>query len=167
MTNTMADLEDRVIMAVVKTSGLDEHWISIHRNDGAGGYLLRLVNQEAGSAYWDHAPYATETAWHHVHVAATNATTTAIYIDGVAQSVTSVGSPTTPTGLTDVYIGSFLYNTSNVYTPFNGEIDEARMSNSVRSATWIEGEFNTSEPSTFYSRSSQETSGRRRIAILN
>jgi hypothetical protein len=58
-------------------------------------------------------------------------------------------------GLTDLFIGS-----RNNSQPWNGKIDELRISNIARSVDWIMTEFrNQNSPSTFYSVGGEEHTG--------
>ncbi|MEK7572066.1 MAG: LamG-like jellyroll fold domain-containing protein, partial [Patescibacteria group bacterium] len=81
-----------------------------------------------------------------------------IYIDGASVGTTGTpafSSTSTPaTDSTSVEMGS---NNRGLSSPFLGSLDEVRISNNVRSATWIATEYNNqNSPSTFYSLASQE-----------
>lgn len=88
--------------------------------------------------------------WHHI-VGTQTGTTGTLYVDGVQVSsgtVTAVGNNTST-----LNIGSF--DTGAGYL-FTGKIDEARVSNVVRSADWIKTQYNNqSATSTFYTISSE------------
>jgi hypothetical protein len=91
----------------------------------------------------------TLNAWNHVVVTRSAATTT-FYWNGSAN-----GSFTTPAAVTTTGqvsgIGSDGNGAYDATEHFIGLIDEVRVSKSVRSACWIQGEYNNqSSPSTFY-----------------
>ena len=77
----------------------------------------------------------------------------AIYLNGAVAASASSSASSTVTG--DLIVGAYPY--ANQYGPpyQNGNIDEFRISNVVRSASWILAEYNNqSSPSTFYTVSS-------------
>jgi RHS repeat-associated protein len=85
--------------------------------------------------------------WHHVVTVRSTGTSVLIYVDGVLETTT----PYTDSGLISDSGGGANIGGGGPYA-FNGVIDEARVSNSARSADWISTEFtNQSSPATFYS----------------
>jgi hypothetical protein len=73
----------------------------------------------------------TVNAWTHV-AATSDGTTMRLYINGTADSNTLAGPATIYTSPADVIIGAYLIDTSGYQRPFNGTIDEVRISNIAR-----------------------------------
>ena len=103
-----------------------------------------------GSITWIASNYTyTAGVWVHV-VMVRNAGTTRFYVNGTVQSGTSASTPIAPNARAT--IGNQFDGSNLPYRYFNGSVDEARISSSVRSADWITTEYNNqSSPSTFYS----------------
>ncbi len=88
-----------------------------------------------------------------VTMAGTAATSQAtIYINGVANASSSGGQgDTVDDSSQTAYLANANYGDS-AYHPFNGSLDEFRISNTIRSTDWIATEYNDeSSPATFYS----------------
>ena len=83
----------------------------------------------------------------------TNADKTKVYTDGVERTLTFSGTiPATTANLS-----TYNLTVSLASQPFDGTMDEVRVSNIARSAEWIETSYNNqSSPGTFYSKSSEE-----------
>jgi hypothetical protein len=120
-----------------------------------------------GTLYWDYGINATGTgrvqatytsylgAWTYVTLVSTGSANTyqAIYLNGAVVASASSSASSTVTG--DLIVGGYPY--ANQYgAPFhNGNIDEFRISNVVRTPSWILAEYNNqSSPSTFATASS-------------
>lgn len=74
-----------------------------------------------------------------------------VYLNGVEEGSTTTALGPIFTNSRDVEIGRYYWNGSTNYW-MDGEIDEVRISNSVRSAAWVATEYeNQNSPSTFYS----------------
>ncbi len=131
------------------------------------GYFLRLSNSgsivtEAGSyngsnhsTSWAVSGWNTGT-WHHV-VGVFDGANWILYFDGSskAQASDSTGALSTTKG---VYFGATDI-AGSVSRYFNGKLDEVRISNMARSASWIQTEYNNqSYPTTFYSVGPEQTS---------
>ncbi len=108
-----------------------------------------LVVFKGGSNYTVESPATLVTGtWYHV-VATWNGTTPAIYINGALPAQTADNSSSWSKGTADnkLWIGSKSDKTSYAA----GTLDEIRLSNIARSATWITTEYNNqNSPSTFY-----------------
>ncbi|MHC4544674.1 MAG: DUF2341 domain-containing protein, partial [Planctomycetota bacterium] len=102
---------------------------------------------------WQYAKY-TQAApqidtWYHI-VGVRDGSTIRIYINGVEGAVTDTIGTLTDSSAFSLYIGRLLAPSDPRH--FDGQIDEARVSNIVRSADWILTEYNNqNDPSTFYS----------------
>jgi hypothetical protein len=130
------------------------------------------VPWSTGTLYWDYGINGTGTgrvqatytsylgAWTYVTLVSTGSANTyqAIYLNGAVAASASNSASSTVTG--DLIVGGYPY--ANQYgSPYhNGSIDEFRISNVVRSASWILAEYNNqSSPSTFATVSSFVPSG--------
>ncbi len=94
----------------------------------------------------------TDTNWHHVAATHTygNGSATKIYFDGQAVPGTWSNNPDQPASNWDEALLIGCTNSPN-FENFSGSIDEVRISNVARSASWIQTEYNNeSSPSTFY-----------------
>jgi hypothetical protein len=134
--------------------------------------FVASVPWSTGTLYWDYGANSTGTgrvqatytsylgAWTYVSLVSTGSGNTyqAIYLNGAVAASSANSASSTVTG--DLIVGAYPYG--NQYGPsyHNGSIDEFRISNVVRSASWILAEYNNqSSPSTFYSVSSFLTVG--------
>jgi RHS repeat-associated protein len=125
-------------------------------NGSSGGGYAALI----GSGNWQtlfnmvvaqNSGVAVDTAsWSQISIVRNNGTTT-LYKNGVAIGSTFTDTPLAP--VSAFAIGAQLQNsTPTFHRFFNGTVDEARISASVRSADWINAEYNNqSSPSTFFS----------------
>lgn len=99
--------------------------------------------------------YLTAGTWAYWCDAVTTASSIGFYLNGAAQTLSSVGSyfSNDPNYRT---IGARNYSGYSHF--WNGTVDEVRISNIVRSASWISTEYsNQQSPSSFYSVGSEET----------
>ncbi len=110
---------------------------------------------QVGAATWVTTTSTTNyaTGWHYVVYTFDDAgNSQQVYIDGLANgaATTQAASPYYTGGGTNTFIGK--HGNGNANMDFYGTIDEAHVSNSVRSAGWILTEYNNqNSPSTFYS----------------
>jgi hypothetical protein len=125
------------------------------------------VPWSTGVLFWDYGINGTGTgrvqtsytsylgAWTYVTLVSTGSGNTyqAIYLNGAVAASAASSASSTVTG--DLIVGAYPSNTT-YGTPYqNGSMDEFRISNVVRSASWILAEYNNqSSPSTFYTASS-------------
>jgi Concanavalin A-like lectin/glucanases superfamily len=96
----------------------------------------------------------TDSNWHHLVFTRDGSNTASIYIDG---NLSTFGTMTGvfPSNNVPLNIG----NEGVMPSPdFRGTLDELRLSNIARSASWIQTEYNNeSSPSTFYNMFPEET----------
>ncbi len=116
-----------------------------------GGDSIRTLSRDATTTNYELSIYnlTYDTNWHYLVAVFSNSTTHLLYIDGSLVSfnasppTVTAGTPLSSFPDTDsTYIGEILYDTSLVAGPFNGNMDEVRISNSARSADWITTEYN-------------------------
>jgi len=125
---------------------------SVYRNYGlwvaANGTVLLQIYSAGGNGNAQTAETIDDGNWHHI-VGTYDGANMRVYIDGSLKK--TVAYTQTPYTNTDALnIG---YNT----TSLDGFMDESRISNTPRSASWITAEYNNqNSPSTFYSLAAQE-----------
>lgn len=140
--------EERVIAAVVNKGSLEEFWLG-YFNDG-GTICLRTVAQGGGNVRRVECANTLNTNWHLCAGVFTDASTHDVYQDGIILSGSVLGGSVTPSGLNTTYVGGLFYNTSNFYGQMKGLVDEVRISNIARSASWLLAEYNNGgSPGTF------------------
>jgi hypothetical protein len=120
-----------------------------------------------GQLFWDYGANSTGTgrvaatytpylgAWTYVTLVSSGSADTyqAIYLNGTVNVSSSSSASSTVTG--DLIVGAYPYATQYGPPYQNGNMDEFRISNVERSASWILAEYNNqNSPSTFYSVSS-------------
>lgn len=148
---TLASGEERIILTVAKSSGLEELWLSYY-NDGLVFTGLRAVSQGGGGVGTVNGGGAVDTNWHLCAVVFTSASAFTVYQDGVAIGSVHTGSNVTPAGLDHTYIGGLIYNGANFYGQMKGLVEEPRIAYVDRSPSWMLAEFNSqSDPASFYS----------------
>ena len=109
---------------------------------------------QVGAATWVTTTSTTNyaTGWHYVvYVFNDGGNSQQVYIDGQPNgaATTQAASPYYTGGGTNTFIGK--HGNANVNMDFYGTIDEARVSNTNRSAGWILTDYNTqNSPGTFY-----------------
>jgi hypothetical protein len=145
--------------------------------DSASTYSW-MMEVYLGRIYWDGSGTGTPWAWqfydagwndgnwHLVHGTFDPSTKAELYVDGVSQNSSTSSIPASLYGTSaDVYAGSgALFNRSF----FAGDLDEARISSAVRSASWVTAEYNNQySPSTFYTMGSQVAVGGAFLAAKN
>lgn len=151
-----------------QSSGADQPAFCIGSNNTSGRYSIYYLNSAnswtvEGTNVAASFPGGTSAGWHHIAIGLPSGQTTFInsvaYVDGVSQTLTNQASAgnTVDTQYPDsagrnVKIG---YNCGSVGaggSQLNSKVDEARISNITRSASWLSTEYaNVSSPSTFYS----------------
>ncbi len=142
--------------------GLPNGWVPGLYLDSNGKLRASLYyHSEASLQIVSPASY-NDNNWHHA-VDVYNDGTETLYVDGVA-----VGSQTVAEY---AYSSRYQYFLGTGYTPgwsnaywgwlyWNGVLDEVRVSNTARTAGWIETEYhNESSPSTFLTEGPQQSSG--------
>ncbi|MCG6945128.1 MAG: DUF2341 domain-containing protein, partial [Deltaproteobacteria bacterium] len=115
-------------------------------DDSSSSLYLGLNNVRTD---WDTGDNVSINSWHHVAFAY-NGSATRVYLDGsqVAYSSNS-GTLTLGSNSHPLYIG---YNEGWTNEVWHGQMDEVRISNTTRSAEWIQTSYNNqNSPSSFYS----------------
>lgn len=132
--------------------------------DNAGYHLRvnslnrgRFIIIDSGSIYKYSDTSVLTAGWHHI-VGTWNGVNVTTYRDGVLDSAPgSAGILTDITSVLNFWIGN-IPGSALPSGPFNGPIDEVRVSNTARSADWIDAEYkNQNDPGNFYALGSQET----------
>ncbi|MEK7569365.1 MAG: DUF2341 domain-containing protein [Patescibacteria group bacterium] len=138
----------------------DLGWLSIARSTRTNFEFFRSFSGTDGQWGTGAASVATGQ-WYHFAVTHNGSLTIpTFYLNG--NLVASPNTVTTPTGSLDADSTLTLSMGGNGVSTFyfNGGIDEARVSNVIRSADWITTEYNNqNSPSTFYSVGSEVASG--------
>ncbi|MCD5401961.1 LamG domain-containing protein [candidate division NPL-UPA2 bacterium] len=116
-------------------------------------YGHRVYTNLGGKKLYTPINSITTNTWHHA-VATWDGSTVRIYIDGTERASALLGSLFTAGDR--VYFGI----RKGTDLPFNGIIDEVRISNTARSGDWIKTSFNNqNDPATFYTVGTQESTG--------
>ena len=150
---------DYTISAWVFTSVLPAHGTIVSKHDNA--YALKLTSDASNWEFFEYGTDATAAGWNWVnaptfndfgvwrHITGVRSTfDVAIYVDGVRQDFgpSTAGSTAARVLDTDVVIGAQPTTNSAVQRPFDGTLDEVRMSNAARGADWIKLDFETQKP---------------------
>jgi hypothetical protein len=150
---------DMTISAWVKTSNSDPNVNLIINKWGSAtnrNYWLGKLNGNELAFFVDDTQnvrtsmsFINDSLWHYVvGVADASNNLLRIYVDGIQRN-TNAYSGTSETGTSDLNIGR---GSGSTQQEWDGEIDEAHVSNMVRSADWISTEFNNQDdPNSFYS----------------
>jgi hypothetical protein len=94
------------------------------------------------------------TVWHHL-VIAYDGTVLRLYIDGVQESTKTDPGKIIHSITNTGYLGKHPNNVAS--NRWDGKLDEFRVSNTARTASWIQTEYNNqNNPSTFYTVGLQE-----------
>jgi concanavalin A-like lectin/glucanase superfamily protein len=141
--STTENMAMRIISKKDDSADTDGYGWARNRNLGAGGmYFYGIYSSDYSSA-----DLTLDTNWHYA-VAVITGNTTAFYIDGSAITMLDSGVANRLTGTHDLFIAN--QDTGNTKC-FDGEIDEARVSNTDRSANWISTSYNNqNNPGNFY-----------------
>jgi hypothetical protein len=109
-----------------------------------------------GTTWQPSSPSAYTGSWHHL-VGVFNGSAWILYVDGAQQTASSTTQAPTSMSNQPVAAAAESYQPGSGFTsPFYGQLDELRVSNSARSADWIVTEYNNqSSPSTFTTIGSQ------------
>ena len=140
-------------------------WIAeIRSNSGSGAdtilYAHRWSGSAGGGATWYGSTALSDlNAWYYatiVYDSGSASNNPLIYVNGSAETV---GELTAPSGTEGDDNASNLEFGINQSTYSNSEVDEVRISNIARSASWVMTDYNNqSSPSTFYTTSTVEAS---------
>jgi hypothetical protein len=173
-SNTILNSGDFAIEAWFKTTTnhpvygvgtMEGRIVNLHRGATAGSAISIYVEQNmVGYLYYSGTTYIWvkytvnyyDGIYHHIVVTHdTSSNTYRLYFDGVqvASDINTFGS----VGTFPSFIGA--HDTTVGQRYFNGNIDEVRISNTARSAAWIQTSFNNqSDPATFFLLGPQQTS---------
>jgi hypothetical protein len=138
---------------------------------GWTGWMLEAVSDNGGNHYlsWassNGAPHGVVSpssvvtgAWHHL-VGVFDGSTWKMYLDGAANGSSADSMAPVNTG-DDVVAGGLSTNGFGPIFPFNGLLDELRVSNTARSSDWIATEYhNQSSPGAFLSVGPAQSNGK-------
>jgi uncharacterized delta-60 repeat protein len=118
---------------------VNESWALNIADDVGNLNAARFTTKEAGVQNIVYGPVVTGNQWHHLAGVRT-ATELLLYVDGVlANAVADTRAGQTILSTSDISLGSAVCDLTNDH---NGTIDEARVSNTVRSACSIETGYN-------------------------
>jgi hypothetical protein len=151
---TSANVTDSWAFTIGNSSSTDAHRCtgSVPWNDASQHAFWDYGGITLGSGRVQYSYTSYLGAWTLVTLVSTGSANTfqAIYLNGVL--VTSAASSAVSTVTGDLIIGGYPSNTQYGPPDEHGNIDEFRVANVVRSASWITAEYNNqSSPSTFYS----------------
>jgi hypothetical protein len=121
-----------------ETSGSPDEWILAINAHTAG--TVELWDQTAGT--FAYAPYTGSTWQHGVCLRASG--TMNCYVNGTVGTSAASTTNFASVGINDLYIGERQYTGFQEW--FSGTIDEVRLSNVARSASWITTEYNNQKP---------------------
>ncbi len=157
---TSAEEQNSFAFTVGNSAATDPHRFSASVPWGNGQLFWDYGNNTTGTGRVaaTYTPYLG--AWTYVTLVSTGSANTyqAIYLNGTVNVSASSSASSTVTG--DLIVGAYPW-ASQYGPPYqNGNMDEFRISNVVRSASWILAEYNNqSSPSTFYTASPFVTFG--------
>ena len=131
----------------------------------SAGYLLRVTSGNkfrillvtSGGTYKGFDSSVLSSGWRMVHANWDGSSSVNLYNNGALNNETSIaaGTLTTISSANNTNIGRT--GDGGEYAPYDGLIDEVRVSSVVRSANWITTEYNNqNSPATFYTLGSQE-----------
>jgi hypothetical protein len=117
------------------------------RVSNSGGILKVGLNDGTFTDYLIGA--VDNTVWNHIVVTFVRSGNASVYVNGVLLGAVDISAHSNSLGnLEPLRIAKYHSSTPGY---FSGQIDEVRISNTARSASWIATEFNNqSSPSTFY-----------------
>jgi hypothetical protein len=145
-----APAQSAFAFAIGDSSSTDAHRCVASAPWSSGAIIWDYGNNGAGTGrvYTSYTSYLG--AWTEVTLVSTGSAGTlqAIYLNGALAVSSATSTSSTVTG--DLLVGGYPYG-SQYGPPYeNGYIDEFRVANTVRSASWITAEYNNqSSPSTF------------------
>ncbi|MEE8458691.1 MAG: DUF2341 domain-containing protein [Phycisphaerales bacterium] len=117
---------------------------------------FRFQVRTSGTKYATTSAVSYTAGTKHYIVGVYDGTRVRIYWDGLEEG-TGVASGNLTASTVDPTIGSLQGTTTD---PFDGDVDEFRISDSARSAGWIQTEFNNqNDPATFFTAGLEETEG--------
>ena len=126
--------------------------------DTTRGYLLGVINGDlypeiwnsSGTRYYFQSGTISSNQWTHIAATWTTGGNMIGYVNGSQVNSISAGSANIGTDTNILRIGVAPWDPLQFYV--TGDIDEARISNTARSADWIKTEYNNqNDPSSFYS----------------
>jgi hypothetical protein len=125
-------------------------WMLEAGTDNGGNHSL-IWTSNSGATHGVVSPGSVATgSWHHL-VGAFDGSTWKMYLDGAAAGSSADGTAPVNTG-DHVVAGGLSTNGYGAIFPFNGLLDELRVSNTARSSDWIATEYNNqSNPGNFLS----------------
>jgi hypothetical protein len=148
------DSEQRIMVSLSKNSGQEAFWVCYWRfSTDHVTYIMVLENDIAGAGTnkFNYFAVTVDTNWHHIAAVFTNSTSLALHFDGVSVSPNTsfLGSGVTPSGLDTTSIGIELETSGGPFqwANFNGDIDEARVSNVARSLDYNIASFQSQKAS--------------------
>ena len=106
---------------------------------GGGNDVLKIgIETTGGETAYESATLTQTTDWQYAVMTWTSTESIKLYLDGTLDSPTSAGSSVTGTITSSEF---FQISPDSGKGDWDGEIDEVRFSNSVRSADWIDFEY--------------------------
>lgn len=140
-TTTLGVSAEMVAGAIVNTASLDEFWFGYFNNGGVVKFRSVVQSNAGANTRQREANVTLDLSWHFLVAVFIDASTHAIYYDGVLQSsaayVTTGGGNPAPAGLNTVSIGGFFYNTSTFYSPLPGTIEGFFIQNRILAASEV------------------------------
>jgi hypothetical protein len=129
---------------------MNSNGMEIENPVSGGNYAISMLVKDS---IYKRTSYVSASAWHHFAFTRSG-TTYLLYVDGTLDSGASM-SDSNYGGAGEYILGNVDSSENGV---FGGKMDEARVSNIVRSAGWIKTVYNNqNSPSTFYSLSPTPT----------
>jgi hypothetical protein len=146
---TFADAEQRIMVALSKATGNEAFWLAYWRQASDHVTYLMVLENNVNNPKFNFYAVTVDTNWHHLAAVFTNATSLALHMDGVSISPNTsfLGAGVTPAGLDTTSIGVELETGPFQWANFNGDIDEARVSNVARSLDYNIASFQSQKAS--------------------
>jgi hypothetical protein len=119
----------------------------VQKGDGTAGYEWQFIIRNNGNLYismsgaalTDTAQYITVNEWSHVAWSQSGTSGSLVTYNGVQTYADAAYKPAIPNGSSDAYIGNRYGDDGG----FDGTIDEVRVSNIARPATWIKADYHS------------------------
>ncbi|MGI9604091.1 MAG: LamG-like jellyroll fold domain-containing protein, partial [Acidimicrobiales bacterium] len=136
----------------------------VAKSDGAGTPVYELLIDTAGSpqararievggTVYEAAGGVVTTGWHHL-ASSWDGSALRVFVDGALVATT----PTTGTPTTDPSVPLVLGNTAGATNPLEGRLDEVRVANVARGASWVATSFaNQDDPAGFVTAGALQT----------
>ncbi len=151
------DYDDGRIISKSTSSNESDHYFMLS-TVASNGYKLRfrLKTNNSTSTLIASSGNLSASTWYYA-TAVYDGTNMKLYLNNTLVGSTSKSGTMNTNSAVDVFIGN---NPGSEIKPFDGIIDEVRISNTARSSDWIATEYNNqSNPSGFYSISALQTVG--------